>query len=71
MVVLIILANYFDQFFFEITIPERLKQINFNIENIMNEFFFMFITSTYISSICSIFDICWIIKLVKRWLVKK
>ncbi len=33
----------------------------------LNELFFMFITSTYISSICSIFDIVWIFKLIKRW----
>lgn len=33
----------------------------------INDFFFMFITNTYISSLCSIFDIVWIVRLYKRY----
>jgi len=42
-----------------------------DLPNMVNEFFFMFITSTYISSFCSIFDIVWGVKLYKRYKLKK
>jgi len=41
-----------------------------DIPNSINELFFMFITSAYIASFCSIFDVVWGFKLYKRYKLK-
>lgn len=38
---------------------------------LMNDFFFLFITNSYIGSIFNLFDIVWGFRLFKRWRTKK
>mmetsp|Transcript_12530 Transcript_12530/g.1127 ORF Transcript_12530/g.1127 Transcript_12530/m.1127 type:complete len:82 (+) Transcript_12530:346-591(+) len=38
-----------------------------NMQNIINTYFFLFITNSYLSSLFSIFDIVWGWRLWKRW----
>ena len=71
MVVVVVLANYFEYKFTKSSIAKIIQHIPMDLPNMVNEFFFMFITSTYISSFCSIFDIVWGVKLYKRYKLKK
>lgn len=41
------------------------------INSLIGEYFFLFITNSYISSFMSIFDIVWIVRLIKRYVMEK
>jgi hypothetical protein len=71
MVVIVLLANFLEYHFTAESIAPAIRGIPIDLPNMLNELFFMFITSTYISSICSIFDIMWGVRLFKRYTLKK
>jgi hypothetical protein len=45
---------------------EAVLDVPLDLANLVNEYFFLFITNSYISSAFSIFDIVWGVRLIKR-----
>lgn len=70
MLLTIFFANYFVNFYME-GLSNTLLKVPFDLLNMIGEYFFLFITNSYISSIMSIFDIVYGYRLLKRYLLKK
>ena len=66
MVVLLLMANYVEYYFTKNLISSELSLIQIDLENLLREIFLLFITSSLISSLFSIFDVVWLIRLLKR-----
>lgn len=70
MLLTIFIANYLVNFYIT-GLENPLLKVPFDLINMVGEYFFLFITNSYISSIMSIFDIVWGVRLVKRYLIKR
>jgi hypothetical protein len=66
MVVLLLLANYIEYYVTKNLISSELSLIQIDLENLLREIFLLFITSSLISSLFSIFDVVWLVRLLKR-----
>lgn len=69
MLLTIFFANLFAQGYIKGINNNKLK-IPLDVLNMVGEYFFLFITNSYISSIMSIFDIMWGVRLLKRYILK-
>lgn len=47
------------------------KEFPFDAQGLMSDFFFLFITNSYIGSIFNVFDIVWGFRLIKRYRAEK
>ena len=51
--------------------PKADKLFPINLIGLINDFFFLFVTNSYISSVFAYFDLVYIYKLIKRFIIKK
>ncbi len=69
-----ILTIFYANVFAYLLIPDIQEESKLNVpldlSNLINEYFFLFVTNSYLSSLFSIFDIVWGIRLVKRYIKK-
>ena len=54
-----------------IIFPDYNTSFPLDTAGLINDFFFLFITNSYLSSLFSIFDIVWGFRLLKRYLLAK
>lgn len=73
MILTILIGSYVYNFWIEKddTVVKGDGSVEVFLNYLIGDYFFLFITNSYISSIMSIFDIVWIVRLIKRYVMEK